>query len=63
MVKKNYKRYALTSKDVFLNLPIAKKAKVRQVPIIWTDDDEEGVLYPHEDAWVIKAMVAGKEFW
>ena len=31
---------------------------------MWTDEDEdeEGVLYPHEDALVIKAMVAGKEF-
>ena len=60
--RKNYERYALTSKEVFFNLPTAKKAKVRQVPIMWTDDDEEGVLYPHEDALIIKAMVAGKEF-
>ena len=60
--RKNYGRYALTSKEVLFNLPTAKRAKVRQVPIMWTDDDEEGVLYPHEDALVIKTMVAGKEF-
>ena len=35
---------------------------MRQVPIMWTDDDEKGVLYPHEDALVIKATVVGKEF-
>ncbi|KAH9698780.1 protein kinase domain-containing protein [Citrus sinensis] len=56
---KNYERYAMTSKEVLFNLPAAKKAKVRQVPIMWTDDDEEGILYPHEDELVIKAMVAG----
>lgn len=37
-------------------------AKVRQVPIMWTDDDEDGVLYPHEDTLVIKASVEDKEF-
>ena len=47
---------------MFFNLPTAKRAKVRQVLIMWTNDDEESVLYPHEDALVIKAMVAGKEF-
>ncbi|XP_024043098.1 uncharacterized protein LOC112099837 [Citrus clementina] len=59
--RKNYGRYAMTSKEVLFNLPAAKKAKVRQVPIMWTDDDEEGILYPHEDALVIKAMMAGIE--
>ena len=52
----------MTSKNLFFNLPTAKRAKVRQVPIMWTDDDEEDVLYPREDALVIKATVAGKEF-
>ncbi|XP_052291838.1 uncharacterized protein LOC127900684 [Citrus sinensis] len=51
----------MTSKEVLFNLPAGKKAKLRQVPIMWTDDDEEGILYPHEDALVIKAMVAGTE--
>ena len=32
--RKNYGRYALTSEDVFFNLPTAKRAKVRQVPIM-----------------------------
>lgn len=59
--RKNYGRYAMTSKEVLFNLPAAKRAKVRQVPIMWTDDDEEGILYPHEDALVIKAMMAGTE--
>ncbi|XP_024047956.1 uncharacterized protein LOC112101524 [Citrus clementina] len=60
--RKNYRRYALTSKEVLFNLPAAKRARVRQVPIMWMDDDEEGVLYPHEDALVIKATATGKEF-
>ena len=61
-VRKNYGRYGLTNKKLFFNLPTAKRANVRQVPIMWTDDDEEGVLYPHEDALVIKETMAGKEF-
>lgn len=60
--RKNYERYALTSKEIFFNLPVVKKVRVKQVPIMWTDDDEDGVLYPHEDALVIKVSVAGKEF-
>ncbi|XP_024039511.1 uncharacterized protein LOC112098123 [Citrus clementina] len=60
--RKNYARYAMTSKEVLLNTPAAKRARVRQVPIMWTDEDEEGILYPHEDALVIKATVASKKF-
>ncbi|XP_024037618.1 uncharacterized protein LOC112097221 [Citrus clementina] len=59
--RKNYRRYAMTSKEVLFNLPVAKRTKVRQVPIMWTDDDEEGILYPHDDALVIKAIVASTE--
>ncbi|XP_052297148.1 uncharacterized protein LOC127902324 [Citrus sinensis] len=59
--RKNYGRYAMAGKEVLLNLPAAKRAKVRQVPIMWTEDDEEGILYPQEDALVIKAKVAGTE--
>ena len=59
--RKNYGRYAMTGKEVLLNLPAAKRAKVRQVPIMWTEDNEEGILYPHEDALVIKALVASTE--
>ena len=51
----------MTNKEVLFNLPLAKRAKVRQVPIMWIDDDEEGVLYPHEDALVIKTILDGKE--
>ena len=29
---------------------------------MWTDEDEEGILYPHEDALVIKATAASKKF-
>ena len=60
--RKNYARYAITSKEVFFNTPAAKRARVRQVPIMWTDEDEEGILYPHEDALVIKATIASKKF-
>ena len=60
--RKNYGRYALTSKEVLFNLQVAKKAKARQVFIMWTGDDDEGILYPHKDALVIKVTVAGKEF-
>ncbi|KAH9714403.1 hypothetical protein KPL71_020650 [Citrus sinensis] len=59
--RKNYGRYAMTGKEVLLNLPAAKKARVRQVPIMWMEDDEEGILYPHEDELVIKALVASTE--
>ncbi|XP_024033582.1 uncharacterized protein LOC112095705 [Citrus clementina] len=43
--RKNCGKYALTSKEVLFNLPATKKAKVQQIPIMWTDDDEEGILY------------------
>ncbi|XP_052300414.1 uncharacterized protein LOC127903754 [Citrus sinensis] len=60
--RKNYARYAMTSKEILFNTPAAKRARVRQVPIMWTDEDEEGILYPHEDALVIKATIASKKF-
>ncbi|XP_024033525.1 uncharacterized protein LOC112095658 [Citrus clementina] len=60
--RKNYARYAMTSKEVLLNTPAAKRARVRQLPIMWTDEDEEEILYPHEDALVIRATVASKKF-
>lgn len=52
----------MTNREVFSNMPAVKRAKTRQVPIMWMDNDEEGVLYPHEDALVIKVNVASKEF-
>lgn len=62
--RKNYARYVITSKEIFFNTRATKRAMIRQVPIIWTDEDEdeEGVLYPHEDAFVINATVASKKF-
>ena len=60
--RKSYARYAITSKEVFFNTPAAKRVKIRQVPIMWTDEDEEGILYPHKDALVIKATAVGKKF-
>ena len=30
--------------------------------IMWTYEDEEGILYPHEDALVIKVTAASKKF-
>ena len=44
------------------NTPVVKRARIRQVPIMWTDEDEEGILYPHEDALAIKATAASKKF-
>lgn len=29
---------------------------------MWTDDDEEVILYPHEDALLIRANVTSREF-
>ena len=29
---------------------------------MWTYEDKEGILYPHEDALVIKATAASKKF-
>lgn len=52
----------MTSRKVFFNIPAIKRAKIRQVPIMWTDNDEERVLHPYEDTLVIKANVASKEF-
>lgn len=60
--RKNYSRYAMTSREVQFNVPAAKQAKTKQVPIIWTDDEEEGVLYLYEDALVISANFVGKKF-
>lgn len=48
--RKNYSRYAMTSRDVLYNVLTAKRAKTKQMSIMWTDDDEEAILYPHEDA-------------
>ena len=44
------------------NVLTAKRAKTRQVPIMWTDDDEERILYPYKDALVISADVVSKRF-
>ncbi|XP_015384309.1 uncharacterized protein LOC107176393 [Citrus sinensis] len=60
--RKNYARYAMTSKEVFFNTPAAKRARVRQVPIMWTDEDKKRILYPHEDALIIKATAVSKKF-
>lgn len=40
--RKNYARYAMTSKEVFFNIPATKRAKTRHMPIMWMDEDEEG---------------------
>ena len=52
----------MTNKEVFFNTPVAKRARIRQVLIMWTDEDEEEILYPHEDALVIKATAVAKGF-
>ncbi|XP_015382829.1 uncharacterized protein LOC107175678 [Citrus sinensis] len=58
--RKNYTRYAMTSKEVFFNTPAAKRVRFRQVLIMWTDEDEKGILYPHEDALVIKVTAVSR---
>lgn len=52
----------MTSMDVLFNVPVVNRAKARQVPIMWTDNDEEGVLYLHKYALVISVVVASKKF-
>ena len=60
--RKNYARYAMASKEVFFNTPAAKRARIKHVPIMWTNENEEGVLYPQDDALVIKTTAASKRF-
>ncbi|KAK9214175.1 hypothetical protein WN944_006163 [Citrus x changshan-huyou] len=60
--RKNDSRCAITSRDVLCNILAAKRANTRQVPIMWTDGDDEGVLYRHEDALVTSAVVMSKMF-
>lgn len=60
--RKNDSRCAITSRDVLCNILATKRANTRQVPIMWTDGDDEGVLYRHEDALVTSAVVMSKMF-
>lgn len=39
-----------------------KRAKTKQVSILWTEDGKEEILNLHEDAVMIKANVTSKEF-
>lgn len=50
----------MTNKVVMFNIPATKYVKTWQVPIMWTDDDEEGILYPYEDALVISTDITSK---
>ena len=61
-LRKNYPRYAMTSKEVFFNTRVVERVRIRQVPIMWADEDEEEILYPHEDALVIKVTAVSKKF-
>lgn len=47
---------------MLFNIPATKRVKTKQILIIWIEDDEEGVLYLHKDAFVIKANVVNSEF-
>ena len=58
---KNYSRYSLKSVEVNFNIPIPKKQRVQKVPIMFTEEDEEAVVHPHEDALVMKVVLAGQE--
>lgn len=59
---KNYGRYTITSRDVLFNMSATKQPKTWQVLIMWTEDNEKGVLYPYKDALVMKMNVASKRF-
>lgn len=39
--RKNYARYATTSKKLFFNTPTAKRTRTKHVLIMWMDEDEE----------------------
>ena len=59
--RKNYFKYAMTSREVFFNTPAAKRARIRQVLIMWTNEDKEWILYPYKDALVFKVTAASKK--
>lgn len=52
----------MTSMDVLFNVPAINRVKARQVPTMWTDNDEERVLYLHKYALVISIVVPSKKF-
>lgn len=52
----------MTSRDMLFNMSVVKRVKTKQVSIMWTDDEDEGVLCLYEDTIVIKASIASKEF-
>lgn len=54
--------YAWTSQEVLFNMLTGKKTKIRQIPIMQIEDDDDGILYLYEDALVIKKNIAGREF-
>ncbi|XP_024041852.1 uncharacterized protein LOC127898847 [Citrus sinensis] len=59
--RRNYSRYSLKSFEVNFNVPAPKKQRVQRVPIMFTDEDEEAVAHPHEDALIVKVVLAGQE--
>ena len=44
------------------NVPVPKKQLVQKVPIMFTDKDEEPVVYLHEDALVVKVTLCNMKF-
>lgn len=52
----------MTCREVLFNMLAAKKVKTIQVPIMRIENDKEWILYANEDALVIKANIANKEF-
>ena len=59
--RRNYSRYSLKSFKVNFNVPTPKKQQVQRVPIMFTDEDEEAVAHLHENALVVKVVLAGQE--
>ena len=57
--RRNYSTYSLKSYEVNFNVPAPKKQWVQRVPIVFTDEDEETVEHPYDDALVVKVALAG----
>ena len=59
--RRNYGRYSLKSYEVNFNVPTPKKQQVQRVPIMFTNEDEEAVAHPHENALVVNVALVGQE--
>ena len=60
-LRRNYSRYSLKSFEVNFNILALKKQRIHKVSIMFTDEDEEAIVHPHEDMLVVKVVLAGQE--